>query len=309
MSKVSIIVPVHNTEKYLEATVRSLLAQTLKDIEIILVENGSTDGSLALCHEVAKTDGRIKVMHLDKGDLSYARNNGLILATSEYVAFVDSDDTVNPEMYETLLGIAQKDDLDIVYSNIVKIYDNRPPKYIYLEDGSVSVMTPKDMLIKNFTHKINVNACTMIARRSLFDNLKFPEGMYFEDRAFTFRLINAASKVGYINKAFYHYYQRTGSIVHKRNWKMYYDFAESDRMRLEFIRDSHLFTPEEKLKVAEKSSDSILRKLRHLHAKAKTAEQKKQFREMAKNIALIPENCYLPMKARLIRRFLKFFYL
>ena len=66
---------------------------------------------------------------------------------------------------------------------------------------------------------------------------------------------------------------------------------------------------EEKLKVAEKSSDSILRKLRHLHAKAKTAEQKKQFREMAKNIALIPENCYLPMKARLIRRFLKFFYL
>ena len=108
MSRVSIIVPVHNTEKYLEATVQSLLAQTLKDIEIILVENGSTDGSLALCHEVAKTDERIKVMHLDKGDLSYARNNGLTLATSEYVAFVDSDDTVRPEMYETLLGIAEE---------------------------------------------------------------------------------------------------------------------------------------------------------------------------------------------------------
>lgn len=309
MSRVSIIVPVHNTEKYLEATVRSLLAQTLEDIEIILVENGSTDGSLALCHEVAKSDERIKVMHLERGDLSYARNNGLTLATSEYVAFVDSDDTVKPEMYETLLGIAQENDLDIVYSNIMKVYDNRPPKYIYMEDESVSVMTPKEMLVKNFTHKINVNACTMIARRSLFDDLKFPEGMYFEDRAFTFRLINAASKVGYINKAFYHYYQRSGSIVHKKNWKMYYDFAESDRMRLEFIRDSHLFTPEEKLIVSQKSSESILRKLRHLQAKARTAEQKMQFREMVKNISLIPENCYLPMKARIIRRILKSFYL
>ena len=163
--------------------------------------------------------------------------------------------------------------------------------------------------MKNFTHKINVNACTMIARRKLFDDLKFPEGMYFEDRAFTFRLINAAAKVGYINKAFYHYYQRSGSIVHKRNWKMYYDFAESDRMRLTFIRDSELFTPEEKLKVAEKSADSLLRKLRHLRSKAKTPEQKTQFRAMAQNISLIPEDCYLPMKARVIRRFIRMFYL
>lgn len=309
MSRISIIVPVHNTEKYLESTVRSLLAQTLKDIEIILVENGSTDNSLALCHEVAKSDERIKVMHLERGDLSYARNSGLTLTASEYVAFVDSDDTVRSEMYETLLGIAEEHDLDIVYSNMMKVYDNRPPKYIYQEDESVSVMTPKEMLMKNFTHKINVNACTMIARRKLFDDLKFPEGMYFEDRAFTFRLINAAAKVGYINKAFYHYYQRSGSIVHKRNWKMYYDFAESDRMRLTFIRDSELFTPEEKLKVAEKSADSLLRKLRHLRSKAKTPEQKTQFRAMAQNISLIPEDCYLPMKARVIRRFIRMFYL
>jgi glycosyltransferase involved in cell wall biosynthesis len=309
MSKVSIIVPVHNTEKYLENTVRSLLAQTLKDIEVILVENASTDGSLALCHELAKTDDRIKVMHLEKGDLSHARNNGLTLATSEYVAFVDSDDTVKPEMYETLLGIAEEHNLDLVYSNIMKVYDNRPPKYIYTEDEKVLVMSPKEMLIKNFTHKINVNACTMIARKCLFDNLKFPEDMYFEDRAFTFRLINATSKVGYINKAFYHYYQRSGSIVHLKNWKMYYDFAESDRMRLEFIRDSKLFTDEEKLLVSRKSSESLLRKLRHLHAKAKTKEQKQQFREVAKNIALIPEGCPLPLKARIIRRVIKIFYL
>ena len=308
MSKVSIIVPVHNTEKYLEKTVQSLVSQTLKDIEIILVENGSTDGSLALCHAVAKTDERIKVMHLDKGDLPYARNNGLTLATSEYVAFVDSDDTVKPEMYETLLGIAEEHDLDLVYSNVMKVYDNKPPKYIYTEDEKISIMTPKEMLIKNFTHKINMNACTMLVRRRLFDDLKFPENMYFEDRAFTFRLINATNKVGYINKAFYHYYQRSGSIVHLKNWKMYYDYADSDRMRLEFIRDSDLFTDEEKLFLSRKASESLLRKLRHIHAKSRTAEQKKKFREMAKNISLIPENCELPLKARIIRRILKIFY-
>ena len=309
MSKVSIIVPVHNTEKYLEKTVQSLVAQTLKDIEIILVENGSTDGSLALCHEIAKTDTRIKVMHLDKGDLSYARNNGLTLATSEYVAFCDSDDTVKPDMYGTLLGIAEEHDLDMVYSNIMKTYDDKPPRYIYTEDGSIKIMDSKEMLKMNFTHVINVNACTMLVRKSLFDNLQFPENMYFEDRAFTFKLIHASGKVGYINKAFYHYYQRPGSIVHKKNWKMYYDFAESDRIRLEFISNTKLYTDEEKLVLAERSSDSLLRKLRHLQALAKTKEQKKQFREMAKNIALIPEGCSLPLKARIIRRVIKMFYI
>lgn len=309
MSKVSIIVPVHNTAAYLEKCVESLQNQTLKDIEIILVENASTDRSLELCHTLADADSRIKVMHLEKGDLSHARNNGLTLAESDYVAFMDSDDTVLPDMYATLLDIALKDNLDIVYSNIVKVYDNRPPKYIYTEDGSISVMTSKEMLVQNFTHKINVNACTMIARRSLFDNLKFPEDMYFEDRAFTFRLINAAQKVGYINKAFYRYYQRAGSIIHLRNWKMYYDFAESDRMRLEFINNSKKFTRDEKLRLSEKSADSIIRKLRHLSMKSKTLEQKQMFKEMARNMDLIPKGCYLPLKARMIRKVIKTFYL
>lgn len=309
MSKVSVIVPVHNTAQYLEKCVASLKNQTLKDIEIILVENASTDNSLELCHSIAATDSRIKVMHLEKGDLSHARNNGLTIAESEYVAFMDSDDTVKPQMYETLLDIAQANDMDIVYSNIMKVYDKRPPKYIYTEDGKVSVMTAKEMLVKNFTQQINVNACTMIARKSLFDDLKFPEDMYFEDRAFTFRLINAATKVGYVNKAFYHYYQRAGSIIHLRNWKMYYDFAESDRMRLDFILNSDRFTYEEKVRLSEKSAESILRKLRHLQLKARTPEQKRQFKEMAKNIYMIPKECNLPFKARVIRKVIKTFYL
>ena len=309
MSRVSVIVPVHNTARYLAACVASLQRQTLQDIEIILVENASTDDSLSLCNKLAETDDRIKAIHLDVGDLSYARNRGIELASSEYVAFVDSDDTVAPEMYETLLAAAEEHALDIIYSNVVKIYDERPPKYIYSEDGSLTVMTPKDMLMRNFMQQINTNACSMLVRRTLFDSLKFPEFMYFEDRAFTFRLIAASSRTGYINKAFYNYYQRAGSIIHMRNWKMYYDYAESDRIRLEFIRDSRMFSDEEKLLISEKSADSLLRKLRHLRALAVTDEQKQSFSKMAENISLIPRGCRLPLKARIIRRFIKTFYL
>lgn len=309
MSRISIIVPVHNTEKYLEDTVRSIFEQKVKDVEIILVENGSTDGSLALCHKIAETDERIKVMHLDRGDLAYARNSGLTLATSEYVAFLDSDDTVKPEMYEILLGIAEEHDLDMVYCNFVKKYDDLIDMYNYTEDGSITIMTPKEMLIRNFTQRINVNACTMISRRKLYDHLKFPENMYYEDRAFTFRLVNASSKVGYINKPLYNYYQRKDSIIHSRSWKWYYDYAESDRLRLEFINNSDLFTPKEKTYLCEISAVSMLRKLRHVRKKAKTPEQKQKFLEMARSISLIPADCKLTAKTKLIRKIINSFYL
>lgn len=309
MSKVSIIVPVHNTENYLEMTVASLIAQTLRDIEIILVENASTDGSLALCHKLAQTDDRIKVIHLDKGDLSYARNSGIKVASSDYVAFVDSDDTVLPNMYETLYTLAIENDLDLLYCNHVKIYENRPPKYLLSEDGEIHIMTPKEMLAMNFTGRIDAIACSMLARKSLFDKLQFPEGMYFEDRAFTFMLIDASRKVGYIRKAFYNYYQRKGSICHSMDWKRYYDFAEADTRRLRYIRESGLFTEEEKKVLAEKSADSIIRRLRHLNMEAKTNIQKELSREMTKNMALIPEGCRLPLKARIFRRLIETFYM
>ena len=92
MTKVSVIIPVHNTSKYIDKCLKTVLNQTLSDIEIILVENASTDNSLAICQEYAKQDSRIKIMHLDVGDLSYARNKGVAIATGEYVAFLDSDD-------------------------------------------------------------------------------------------------------------------------------------------------------------------------------------------------------------------------
>ena len=305
MSKVSVIIPVHNMQDYLPKCMESVLGQTMHDIEIILVENASTDNSLELCHKYAASDSRVKVIHSDVGDLSSARNAGLDLATSEYVSFLDSDDTIEPETYETLYGFLKSNNLDLVYFNHVQIFDDRPPKYTFRETGDAIVLTPKRLLMKQFMHKAPVHACTMVVRRKLFDNLRFPEFMYYEDRAFTYLLINSCQKVGYIDKAFYNYYQRSGSIVHTRSWKHYYDYAHAEKKRLEFIIHSDLFTSAEKKRVSKYIAEGFLSKLRSANKMAASRHEKKLSRKMVKSISMIPKGCKLRMKSRMYKLFIK----
>ena len=305
MTKVSVIIPVHNTSKYIDKCLKTVLNQTLSDIEIILVENASTDNSLAICQEYAKQDSRIKIMHLDVGDLSYARNKGVAIATGEYVAFLDSDDYVSLEMYEDHYKFAIENDLDLVYSNHKKVYDDKEPRYAYPETGEYKVMTPKEMLILNFSDKIPVHACTVIFKRTFFDTMKFPEFSSYEDRRLTYKLINATKKVGYIDKSYYHYYQRNGSIVHTRNWKNYYDFAFAEKRRLDFINESPLFSDEEKKYVSKKVAETFLSKLLRAHRKAKTAEQKEKTRKIIKEMSVIPRGSKIKFKSKLYRMLLK----
>ena len=305
MSKISVIIPVHNTQDYLPKCMESVLGQTMHDIEIILVENASTDNSLELCHKYAASDSRVKVIHSDVGDLSSARNTGLDLATSEYVSFLDSDDTIEPETYETLYGFLKSNDLDLVYFNHVQIFDDRPPKYTFRETGDAIVLTPKRLLMKQFMHKAPVHACTMVVRRKLFDNLRFPEFMYYEDRAFTYLLINSCQKVGYIDKAFYNYYQRSGSIVHTRSWKHYYDYAHAEKERLEFIIHSDLFTSAEKKRVSKYIAEGFLSKLRSANKLASSKQEKKLSRKLVKSISMIPKGCKLKMKSRMYKLYIK----
>ena len=123
MPKVSIIVPVYNVEKYLNRCIQSLLNQTLKDIEIIMVDDGSPDRCPQMCDNYAKKDNRIKVIHKQNAGLGYARNSGLEIATGEYIAFVDSDDFVNSQMYETLYNNAVSTKADVVYSGFRKEFN------------------------------------------------------------------------------------------------------------------------------------------------------------------------------------------
>ena len=301
MPKVSIIVPVHNTERYLQACVASLTMQKLTDIEIILVENCSTDNSLALCHKLAESDSRIKVLSIDKADLSTARNVGVKVAEGDYIGFVDSDDTVLPDLFSDTYNIAVEHDLGLVCFALHKVYDNRPDKYLYPEDGAIKILSAKEMTTLNLTDKSPSYVCTHLFKRTLFDSLSFPENIYYEDRASTFRFTAACEKGAIINKSYYRYYCRDGSISRSYGWKHFRDFAFANLCRLEFINHSGLYSKEEMSAVASSSADSFLRKLRHMLSKAKSDEERNEARQWCHKLDLIPKKTHLPLKARMIR--------
>ncbi len=305
MPKVSIIVPVHNTERYLEKCVKSLMLQTLEDIEIILVENASTDGSLALCRKLAEADSRIKVVSIEIGDVSVARNTGIDIASSPFVAFVDSDDYVSSTMYEELYTFVISENLELVTSNWVGIYDNRPPKYPFEESGKTYIFTANEMIEKNFKAETCSSMCTSLYAKVLFEKIRFPEGVKYEDRAISYRMLDLVERVGYIAKALYYYYQRGGSTVYTRSWKNYHSFASSDVGRLQFLRDSKRFNATEKVQLAKYPTDSFLRKLRHLFRVMETPEEKRLTFELARNLDLIPKGTKMSLKVRIIRAVVK----
>lgn len=309
MPKVSIIVPVHNTERYLQACVESLTAQTLADIEIILVENCSTDNSLQVCKTLAHGDNRIKVLSIDKADLSTARNEGVKVATGEYIAFVDSDDTVLPALCEETYNLATQHDLGLVCFSLHKTYDNRADKYPYSNDGSVKIVSAKEMTSLNLTDITPAYVCTHLFKRTLFGTLSFPENIYYEDRASTFLFTASCGRGAIVNKSYYRYYCRDGSISRSYGWKHFRDFAYANLRRLEFINNSGLYSAEEMPLVASASADSFLRKLRHMLSRAKTSEQRAEALAWCHKLNLIPEGTRLPLKARAIRWYIKRFIL
>ena len=274
MHKISIIVPVHNTEKYLRKCVASIQAQTYKNIEIILVENASTDNSLALCHELAKEDDRINVIHLEVGDPSIARNEGIKASTGEFLGFIDSDDTIEPDMYEQMINLAIKEELDIVFCDFVKKYDYRSDRYIFENSGKITVAPAKEILKLNFKDKITQSQCTLLSRKEIFSDIHFPENRFYEDTATTWKLLLKAQKAGHIARPFYHYYRHSGSIVHTPSFKIHYGHVLADIERIEFINASQLYSKEEKLELGIKPLEGFYRHLRNMVSLAKSKEEK-----------------------------------
>ena len=301
MSKVSIVVPVHNTAMYVRRCIESLQNQTLQDIEIILVENGSTDSSLEICNSYAKDDKRIKVIHLDKGDVSVARNIGVDAASSDYIGFLDSDDAAEIDMFEVLYSIAAEHDLDIMYSNFVDCYDNGEVKYRYPNDGGLILTDTKGLLSLHFLHKLPARVCTFIVKNNIMREVAFPEKTYYEDRAISHMVVAKCNKGGYVRRALMRYYHREGSTAHVWSWKHYNDFCAAEKGRLQYLHESTMFSNDEKKRLAKMPSDWMLRKMRYLRKASKTNEQKLAFREMTLALNLIPAGCKLSLKTKTIK--------
>lgn len=274
MHKVSIIVPVHNAEKYLSKSVGSLFLQTYKNLEIILVENASIDNSLELCYALAKQDVRVKVLHLDIGDPSYARNEGIKVATGEYIGFIDSDDTIESDMYEQMLNLAVDEQLDIVFCDFVKKYDYRSDRYVFENTGKVTVASATEMLKLNFKDKIPQSQCTLLCRRELFEQISFPVNRYYEDTATTWKLLLKAEKAGHIARPFYHYYRHSGSIAHTASFQIHYGHVLADIERIDYINTSKEYTNQEKLELGIKPLEGFYRHFRKMISLAKGKEER-----------------------------------
>lgn len=225
--KVSIVIPIYNVEPYLEECLASAIGQTLKEIEVICVNDGSTDNSMDIVRKYAKNDSRICIVEKENGGLSSARNAGMDAAKGEYILFLDSDDWILPETLEEIYEIAVKNDLDNVYFNAAVFYDSDIIKET--ESGYSNYYKRKGIYEGVYTgaelgEKIMRNgdfrpsACLQMPKREMLQkyHLHFYEGIIHEDNLFTIQSMILEDKVMFIDKDYYRRRMRSDSIVTTR---------------------------------------------------------------------------------------------
>ena len=209
---ISIIVPVYNAEKYLNKCIKSIINQTYKKLEIILIDDGSTDNSGKIIDKWQKEDSRIIVIHKENEGFSEARNIGIIKSKGKYLSFIDNDDYIEVDFIESLYkSIIQNDSQIAAGGYIYETYTKQEIRYareIYIENA-------EETLKRMFTTKdISICIWDKLYKRELFDNIKFPIGKIHTDFKVLYQLVSKSNKISHINKAGYHYIQRGGSIMH-----------------------------------------------------------------------------------------------
>lgn len=208
---ISVIVPVYRTEKYLDKCIQSIVVQTHKNLEIILVDDGSPDNCPQMCDEWAKKDERIKVVHKKNGGLSSARNAGLETSSGSYIGFVDSDDFIEPDMYEILLDDIKKESSQCSACGFYYDYlDDKPT----MQSAKKYKFTGKEVLAQYLKDNIRPEMCNKLYSAELIFDSKFDESVkYGEDLPFNYEILKKASCVSGVDKCLYHYLQESGNSL------------------------------------------------------------------------------------------------
>lgn len=218
MSRISVIVPVYKVEAYLDACVGSLVRQTFRDLEIILVDDGSPDGCGTMCDVWAEKDARIRVIHQKNGGLSAARNSGIRAASGELISVIDSDDRVDPEMMETMERALAESGADVALCGFVHEYEgtDRPGETVLPGSG---ILNRKEALEKlaGLGGLPFIVAWNRLCRREIYDKVLFPEGKIHEDELTAHEILGEAGTVVLVGQAFYHYLHRAKSIMSSEN--------------------------------------------------------------------------------------------
>ena len=220
--KVSVIIPVYNVQMYIEKCLATVMNQSLKAIEIIIVNDGSTDESMEIVNSFHSSYSNIIIINKENAGLSSARNSGLKIAKGKYIAFIDSDDYIEMAMLEKMYNRAEEKDLDIVCCNVTKVDSNG--KTIGVEKNVIDYdhVYDKDEVIKEYLlNNIPSYAWNKLYNKRLFQEYKitYPEGKLYEDIGTTFELLFRSSRTGFINQEFYYYVQRGGAITKVPSFK------------------------------------------------------------------------------------------
>lgn len=216
MNRVSIIVPVYNTSKYLKKCLNSLIEQTYENIEIIVVDDGSKDNSLEIAKEIAKKDNRIKIYSKENGGLSSARNYGIQKSSGKYIGFIDSDDYASKNMFSTLIEMLEDNNAQIavcgwylVENDIIRECNFKSERKVLTSEQAM------DMLLNHVS--FDNFACNKLFDKNLFENIKFPEGKFLEDLYTIYKLINKSDKIVVDSTPLYYYVLHENSITSNLN--------------------------------------------------------------------------------------------
>lgn len=215
--KISVIVPVYNSIDCLDKCVRSICAQTYTDLEILLIDDGSTDGTDRLCEQLALEDCRIRTWHKKNGGASSARNVGIGLAAGEYLGFVDSDDYIEPDMYELMMDSMRERPVSLVQISRDEVDEagQRQPD-VCVPPDNVRFCRAQDFLEELLLHKGDCSFCTKLVKKELFEGHKFPEGVLNEDFSLLVEMLQEIDGITILPKQCYHVVSRQESTTRRR---------------------------------------------------------------------------------------------
>lgn len=210
----SVIVPVYNVEDYVARCVESILNQTYTNLEVILVDDGATDSSGAICDSLAAKDSRVRVIHKENGGLSSARNAGMDAATGEYMTFLDSDDWLEADGYEHLMELMKRYQVKLVCGGNYDVDGQTGKRTLALCPEKEEVLSAEEFVGRMFLWQgFDSSACDKIYHRSLLENFRYPEGKVCEDVPVTYKIALTTDRAALSDRPFYNYYHREGSIT------------------------------------------------------------------------------------------------
>ena len=275
---ITVIVPIYNIEEYIAPCVKTIINQSYKNLEILLVDDGSTDNSPKICDKYKESDKRINVIHKKNGGLSDARNVAIEKAKGDFIFLLDGDDTIHERIIEVLHQNIKKYKADIATSSFLQFEDGTKPRAINLSKSCVKCLDTEGALENMLYQKGCTNtAWGKLYKKELFDNIRYPKGELYEDLATTYKLFSKAKRIVVDDRKMYNYRQRYGSIVNN-------SFSLKHLRSLDFVKEQTAFIEKNFPNIKNAAYNRELRDYYYILYEMPKGKFRDEYRELVKGI-------------------------